>query len=85
MFHMKQTARRGGGGVSDRYQRNAERRRTQNERRLMGETLEQFHARETAPPPTLAEIYRENHKNRERCVATIDLFEKPKRRRRHAR
>jgi len=64
--------------MTERYDRNADRRRRDNERRLMGDALEQFHGRETAAPPTLAEIYRENHKNRERCTATTDLFAKPK-------
>ena len=36
--------------------------------------VDQFHRRETAKPPTLREIYAENHKNRERCAMTVDLF-----------
>jgi hypothetical protein len=39
------------------YASHAAARRLDNERRLMGESLAAFHARETAPPPTLAEIY----------------------------
>lgn len=47
----------------------------------MGETLDAFHRREHAEPPTLAEIYDANHKNRERCAVTVDLFEaKPRKR-----
>lgn len=46
----------------DRYAQNVDRRRVENERALMGETLEAFHRRETAQPPTLREIYAENHK-----------------------
>lgn len=41
----------------------------------MGETLAAYHARETAKPPTLAEIYRDNHVNRERCPWTLDLVD----------
>lgn len=66
---------------SDRYARNARARRAERERRLMGETLDAFHRREHAEPPTLAEIYDANHKNRERCAVTVDLFEaKPRKR-----
>ena len=46
----------------------------------MGESLNAFHARETAKPPTLAELYDANHKNRERCTMTADLFNKPTKR-----
>lgn len=59
---------------SDAYQKRADRRETRRQQALMGESLESFHARETAQPPTLAQIYAENHKNRERCKDTIDLF-----------
>ena len=62
------------------YERNATRRRLELERRLMGESLNAFHARETAKPPTLAELYDANHKNRERCTMTADLFNKPTKR-----
>lgn len=66
---------------SERYDRNARARRLQHERGLMGETLDAFHRRETAPPPTLREVYEANHKNRERCAVTVDLFEtKPRKR-----
>ena len=64
-----------------RYERNAEARRLDNERRLCGESLAEFHRRETAKPPTLPQVYAENHLNRERCPMTIDLLAKPKRRR----
>lgn len=50
-------------------------RKSQRERALMGETMKAFHDRETAPPPTLTEIYDRNHKDRERCPDTIDLFD----------
>lgn len=43
------------------YDRHAAARRLDNERRLMGESLAAFHARETAPPPTLSEVYARNH------------------------
>ncbi len=60
--------------MTTNYQRNRERRRLDNERRLLGESLEAFHRRETAKPPTLPQIYCDNHKNRERCQATANLF-----------
>jgi hypothetical protein len=41
----------------------------------MGETLEAFHRREHARPPTLAEIFDANHRNRERCPNTLDLLD----------
>ena len=59
----------------ERYARNAHRRRSDIERSLMGETLEAFHKRETAKPPTLREIYQANHKSAERCLMTDDLFD----------
>lgn len=61
---------------SDHYARNAARRNSDRERRLMGETLDAFHQRENAKPPTLSEVYRANHQNRERCTMTVDLFAK---------
>jgi hypothetical protein len=65
------------------YVRRTAARRLDNERRLMGESLAAFHARETAPPPTLAEIYAANHRSRERCAETLDLLAwRPKRSRR---
>lgn len=57
------------------YDRRAKAREADRQRALMGETLEAFHARENAKPPTLAEIYARNHVNRERCPWTIDLEE----------
>lgn len=42
----------------------------------MGESLAAFHARETAPPPTLAEIYAKNRADKVRCSSTPDLFAK---------
>lgn len=68
-----------------RYERNRDRRETQRQRSLMGETLAEFHARETAKPPTLAQIFAANHKNRERCTMTADLFSTPKPKRRAKR
>lgn len=56
------------------YEKRAKARALQNERRLMGETLEAFHRREHARPPTLAEIFENNRRNRERCALTVDLF-----------
>jgi len=65
------------------YLRRAAARRLDNERRLCGESLAAFHARETAPPPTLSEIYAVNGRNRERCADTLDLLAwRPKRSRR---
>lgn len=66
---------------SERYERNAARRRLDAERRLMGESIEAFHARETAKPPSLAQIYRTNQANRERCTMTPDMFAKKPRKR----
>lgn len=45
----------------------------------MGESLDAFHKRENAAPPTLREIFDNNHKNRERCTMTTDLFAKKSR------
>lgn len=50
------------------YERHAAARRLDNERRLMGETLAAFHAREHAKPPTLAEVFA-------RCPWTPDMLE----------
>jgi hypothetical protein len=61
------------GAMSTAYERRKSARQQANERRLLGETLAAFHAREIAKPPTIAEIYRQNHVNRERCPWTIDL------------
>lgn len=49
-------------------------REVQRQRALGGETLATFHARETAPPPTLAEIYRTNRADKTVCPVTGDLF-----------
>lgn len=55
-----------------RYERNATARRLDNERRLMGESLAQFHFRENPPPlPPGAGM------TRARCKATEDLFDTP--------
>lgn len=56
------------------YEKRAKARAVQHERRLLGETLEAFHRREHAREPTLAEIFAENHRNRERCPYTLDLL-----------
>jgi hypothetical protein len=54
------------------YERNKAARKAENERRLMGESLKAFHARENARPPTLAEIYRTHP--RARCPWTSDFI-----------
>lgn len=59
----------------DRYGTRRARRESERERRLLGETLDAFHRRENAPPPTLAEIYATNKRPRDRCRATGDLFD----------
>ena len=64
------------------YDRRRSQREAQRERALMGESLAAFHARETAPPPTLAEVFAKNHVNRERCPYTPDMLEQPRRRKR---
>lgn len=50
------------------------RREAQRQRDLGGETLAAFHARETAKPPTLAEIYAKNRADKTVCPVTGDLF-----------
>ncbi len=52
-------------------------RETQRQQALMGETLRSFHERETASPPTMAEIYAANKRDRERCKDTMDMFVEP--------
>ena len=42
-------------------------------------------SRENAKPPTVAQIFADNHKNRERCTMTDDLFNAPKPKRRAKR
>lgn len=59
--------------MATRYEKNARARRLDNERRLCGETLEAFHRRENAKPPTLAELYRTFP--RARCPWTRDFLE----------
>ena len=49
------------------------RRDKERERAFHGETLAQYHARETAKPPTLAEIYRTFPKAR--CPWTVDFVD----------
>ena len=56
------------------YDTRRARREAQRQRALAGETLAAFKARETAPPPTLAEIYRTNRANKTVCPVTGDLF-----------
>jgi len=58
------------------YDARKARRDAQRERALGGESLAAFHARETAPPPTLAEIFAKNRADKARCVRTPDLFAK---------
>lgn len=66
--------------MSIAYEKRAAKRRAENERRLLGESLAAYHARETAPAPSLPQIYSDNHKNRVRCPETPDLLDwKPKR------
>lgn len=60
--------------IVHRLERRRAAREAERERRLSGETLAQFHARETAKPPTLAEIYRTNRADKTVCPATGDLF-----------
>lgn len=57
------------------YNRRAAAREAGRQRDLCGETLAAYHARETAPPPTVAQIHAENHRNRERCPWTVDLLD----------
>lgn len=64
--------------TSTRYERRRIAREVDNQRRLMGETLAAYHAREVAAPPTLCEIYEANRRNRERCMMTLDLFKESK-------
>ncbi len=61
------------------YDRRLARRQAERERALGGETLAAFHARENAPPPTLAEIFAKNRADKVRCHRTPDLFAKPRR------
>ena len=56
------------------YARRRARRDADRERALMGESLAAFKARETAKPPTLAEIYRTNRADKTVCPVTGDLF-----------
>lgn len=56
------------------YDARRARRQAQRQRLLSGETLAAFKARETAPPPTLAEIYRTNRADKTVCPLTGDLF-----------
>ena len=58
------------------YDARKARRDAQRERALGGESLATFHARETAPPPTLAEIFAKNRADKVRCAVTPDLFVK---------
>jgi len=60
--------------VSAAYDTRRARREAQRQRDLGGETLAAFKARETAPPPTLAEIYRTNRADKTVCPVTGDLF-----------
>jgi len=56
------------------YERRKRRRQLERERAFHGETLAQYHARETAKPPTLAEIFAKNRADKAVCTATPDLF-----------
>lgn len=61
------------------YARRRAQREASRERELMGETLAAYHARETAPPPTLAEIFAKNRADKTVCTRTADMFAKPRR------
>lgn len=56
------------------YIRRRSRRDADRERGLMGETLAAFHGRETASPPTLAEIFAKNRADKTKCPWTGDMF-----------
>lgn len=56
------------------YDRRRKTREAHRQRVLLGETLAAYHARETAKPPTLAEVYQANRADRARCDDTVDLF-----------
>jgi hypothetical protein len=56
------------------YDRRRARREADRERALMGESLATFHARETAKPPTTAEIFAKNRTDKTVCPVTGDLF-----------
>lgn len=58
--------------MPSRYERRAAAREASRQTALMGETLAAFHRRETAKPPTLAEIYASHP--RVRCDRTPNLF-----------
>jgi len=58
--------------MSRGYERRQARREAERQRSLCGETLAEFHRKETAPPPTLTEIYRSHPKVR--CERTPNLF-----------
>lgn len=58
--------------MSSQYDRRRQGREAQRQRSLMGETLAQFHERETAKP-TLGDRL-----PRARCKATDDLFSAPR-------
>lgn len=57
---------------------------SQPQRALSGETLAQFHARETAKPPTVAEIVAWNRADMTVCPVIGDLFAGAGKRRRKA-
>ena len=64
------------------YERRKARREVERQRAFHGETLAQYHARETAKPPTLAEIFAKNRADKARCPWTPSLLDwNPKRRR----
>lgn len=56
------------------YERRRARREADRQRSLGGETLAAYHARETAPPPTLAEIFAKNRADKTVCTRTPDMF-----------
>lgn len=58
----------------NKYQKRRSGREAQRQIRLMGETLAQFHARENAKPPSVAEIFARNRADKTVCPVTGDLF-----------
>lgn len=59
--------------MASRYEIRLSRRNRERERMLCGESLDAFHKRENARPPSLSEIYAHNQVNRERCPWTWDI------------
>lgn len=64
------------------YDKRRAKREAERERAIGGETLAAYHARETAKPPTLPEIFAKNRADTTPCPWTPDLFARPVRKRR---